>query len=230
MDTTIISVRNGLWLAVLILLLAAATRIHDAAHRTVWTDEGFMAWITSDLDVDTVMDRVEQWDRHPPLYVFWIGEWRTLAGDSRIALRFWAIMSGLLSTALVYRIGADAFGASAGRYAALLYAVLHMAVYYAQEIRGYGALMLAVCLMSLFFLRYLRRPHGRTRRILLVGYALSVALMLYTVYLGLLVLAVQGVITLLWRGAWRHKFRLAGAVAAAFVLVRALAGRHFTPG
>ncbi len=211
MDTTIISVRNGLWWVVLILLLAAAIRIHGTAHRPVWTDEGFMTWLTSDLDFDTVMDRAERWDRHPPLYAFWIGGWRTIAGESRIALRYWAIMSGLLSTALVYRIGADGFGESSGRYAALLYAVLRMAVYYAQEIRGYGTLMLAVCLMSFFFLRYLRRPRG----IWLVGYALSTALMLYTVYVGLLVLAVQGVITLLWRGAWRHKFQLAGAVMVA---------------
>jgi mannosyltransferase len=203
-----------LWPVVLILLLAGAARFHGAAHRTVWTDEGFMAWITSDLHFDTVIDRTEQWDRHPPLYVFWLGEWRTVAGDSRIALRFWAIMSGLLSTALVYRIGADWFSASAARYAALLYAVLHMAVYYAQEIRGYGLLMLAVCLMSFFFLRYLRRP----RRAWLIGYTLSVTLMLYTVYLGLFVLAVQGLIALIWRGTWRQKFGLAGAVAAALVL------------
>ncbi len=178
-----------------------------------------MAWITEDMSPDVVIDRVEMWDRHPPLYVLLVGTWRTAAGDSRIALRFWAIMSGLLTTALVYRIGADAFGADVSgartaRYGALLFAVLNMAVYYAQEIRAYSALMLAVCLMTLFFVRYLRRP----RVSLLVGYALSVALMLYTVYLGVLVLAVQGVIALLWRGPWRAKLRLGAAVAAAFVL------------
>jgi 4-amino-4-deoxy-L-arabinose transferase-like glycosyltransferase len=206
--------RKLLWPVVLILLLAAATRFHDAAHRPVWTDEGFMAWITSDLDFHTVIDRAEQWDRHPPLYDFWVGEWRTVAGDSRIALRFWAIMSGLLSTALVYRIGADAWNERAARFAALLYAVLHMAVYYAQEIRGYGLLMLSVCLMTFFFVRYLRHPRNRW----LIGYALSVALMLYTVYLGVLVLAVQGLITLVWRGTWRQRFKLAGAVAAGVAL------------
>jgi 4-amino-4-deoxy-L-arabinose transferase-like glycosyltransferase len=203
-----------LWPMILILLLATATRFHDAAHRTVWTDEGFMAWVTSDRDFDTVIDHVERWDRHPPLYVFWLAEWRTIAGDSRIALRFWAIMSGLLSTALVYRIGADWLGARAACYAALLYAVLRMAVYYAQEIRGYGLLMLTICLMTFFFLRYLRRP----RRVWLIGYTVSLALMLYSVYLGLLILAVQGVIALIWRGTWRQKLGLAGSVAAAFVL------------
>jgi hypothetical protein len=198
----------------LILLLAAGMRILGAADRPVWTDEGFMAWITGDLDVDTVVERAETWDRHAPMYVFVVGGWREIAGDSRIALRFWAIMSGIVATALVYRLGADAFGALIGRYAAMLFAVLKMAVYYGQEIRGYGWLIMAVCWMALFFLRYLRHP----RPIYLVGLTLSVALMLYTVYLGVLILAVMGLITLVWRGTWRHRFALLGAVLAGIAL------------
>jgi 4-amino-4-deoxy-L-arabinose transferase-like glycosyltransferase len=202
------------WAILLVLLLAAGTRILGAAERPVWTDEGFVAWITGETDPGAMVDKIEVWDRHPPLYVFWLAGWRQIAGDSRIALRFWAIASGLLATALVYRIGADTFGAQAGRYAALLFATLGMAIYYSQEIRDYGWLMLSVCLMSFFFLRYLSRPRGW----LLVGYALSLALMLYTVYLGALVVAIQGGIALLWRGARRDKLRLGMAWIAAGLL------------
>jgi hypothetical protein len=205
---------SQLLMITLILLLAAGTRILGTADRPVWTDEGFMAWITSDLDVETVVDRAEVWDRHAPMYVFVVGGWREIAGDSRIALRFWAIMSGIVAAALVYRIGADAFGEQVGRYAALLFAVLQMAVYYGQEIRGYGWLIMAVCWMAFFFLRYLRHP----RPIWLIGFALSVALMLYTVYLGVVMLAAMGLITLVWRGAWRHRFALLGAALAGVAL------------
>ena len=209
------STRGGvLFFITLILLLAAGTRILGTADRPVWTDEGFMTWITSDLDVETVVDRAEIWDRHAPLYVFVVGGWREIAGESRIVLRFWAIMSGLVATALVYRIGADTFGAQIGRYAALLFAVLEMAVYYGQEIRGYGWLIMAVCWMAFFFLRYLRHP----RPIWLIGFALSVALMLYTVYLGVVILVVMGLIVLVWRGSWRHRFALLGAVIAGVAL------------
>ncbi|MBN1564490.1 MAG: glycosyltransferase family 39 protein, partial [Anaerolineae bacterium] len=205
---------SHLLMITLILLLAAGTRILGTADRPVWTDEGFMTWITGDLDFDTVLDRAEIWDRHAPLYVFVVGGWREIAGDSRIALRFWAIMSGIVATALVYRMGADALGQQVGRYAALLFAILQMAVYYGQEIRGYGWLIMAVCWMAFFFLRYLRHP----RPLWLVGFTLSVTLMLYTVYLGVVILAVMGLVTLVWRGAWRHRLALLGAVLVGVAL------------
>jgi hypothetical protein len=206
--------RWAYWPAVLILLLAAAARFHGAADRPVWTDEGFVTWATDDPSLRVIFDKVEEWDRHPPLHVFTIGVWRQIAGESRIALRWWAIAAGLLSTALVYRLGADWFGRAAGGYAALLFAVLEMAVYYGAEIRDYGWLVLAVCLMSFFFLRLLRRPDPA----LWIGYVLSIAFMLYTVYLGLLVLAVQGLILLIARVDWRTKFRFVTAWIAAAAL------------
>ncbi len=203
-----------LWPVVLILLLAAAARVHGAASRPVWTDEGFVAWATADPDLGEVFDRIETWDRHPPLYVFTVATWRQFAGDARIALRWPAIAAGLLSAAVVYRIGADWLGRGPAAYAALVFAVSEMAVYYGQEIRDYGWLVLAVSLMSLFFLRCLRRP----RPLLLAGYVLSITFMLYTVYLGLLALAVQGIIWLIWRAALRDKLRLAAAWIAAAIL------------
>lgn len=207
--------RRWLVVMVLILLLAAGARIMGAATRPVWTDEGFTTWVTDTPDLHTILDRNEEWDRHPPLYFVWLRGWRSLAGESRMTLRFWAIAGGLLSAALVYRTGADWLDRRSGAYGALLFAVLDLAVYYGQEIRDYSWLVLAVCLMSLLFLRYLRRP----RPWLLVAYTLSVALMLYTVYLGLLVVAVQGVIGLLiWRGSWRDKARLVAAWIAAALL------------
>lgn len=206
--------RTSLWPVLLILLLAAAARFHGAASRPVWTDEGFVAWATADPDLAEVFDRIEEWDRHPPLYAFTLATWRQVAGDSRIALRWWAIAAGMLSTAVIYRIGADWLGRGAASYAALVFAVLGMAVYYGQEIRDYGWLVLAVSLMSLFFLRCLRRPHPAW----LAGYVLSIVFMLYTVYLGLLVLAVQGIVWLIWRAPWREKLRLAGAWIAAAIL------------
>ena len=202
-----------LWVT-LILLVAAGSRMTGIANRPVWTDEGFMAWISTDVDLDETLDEVEFWDRHSPLYVYVLAGWRQVAGDSRLALRFWAVMSGIIATALVYRIGADHIGVRAGQYAALLFAVLQITVDYGQEMRAYGWLVMVVCSMAFFFLRYLRHPRPRW----LIGFTLSIALMLYTVYLGVLLLAVMGLITLLWRGAWRHRFALLGAVAAGVVL------------
>jgi hypothetical protein len=198
----------------IILLLAAATRIINAGHFPVWTDEGWSTWATSDHRLEVILDKVAQ-DRHPPLYFLSLSGWWTIAGNSRIALRFLSIAGGILTVAAVYRIGADWFGRSAARYTALLVAVLDVTVYFSQEIRHYSWLTLSVCLMTLFFLRYLRQP----RTSLLIGYVLSITFMLYSLYIGILILFVQiGIGLLAWRGSVRHKIQLVVAWIVAGLL------------
>ncbi|MBN1202499.1 MAG: glycosyltransferase family 39 protein [Anaerolineae bacterium] len=200
--------------ALLILLLAAAARIHGTAQRPAWTDEGWSAWAARDHRVEVVVDKLAQ-DRHPPLYFLSLSGWWSVAGPSRVALRWLSVGAGLLTVAAAYRVGADWFGHRSARYGALLLAVLDLAIYYSQEIRHYGFLMLAVCLMTLFFLRYLRRPC----RSVWIAYTLSIAFMLYSLYLGLLVLAVQGIVGLLiWQGTRRQKAGLIAAWTGAAVL------------
>jgi len=83
---------------------------------------------------------------------------------------------GMLAVAVVYRLTRDWFGHTAAFYASLLFAVSDLVVQYSQQVRHYGWLTLAVALMSLLFLRALRKPTWL--RWLL--YALSVSFMMYT--------------------------------------------------
>lgn len=198
----------------LVLLLAAATRIVNSSHYPVWTDEGWTIWAVQSHDFGTVVNTLAN-DRHPPAYFLALSAWSSLAGESRLSLRYLSIMIGLLTVATVYRIARDEFGHRAGLYAALLMAVLSMPVYYSQEIRHYGLLALATTLMSLFFLRFLRRPFPSR----LIPYILATTLMLYTQWLGLAILALQvGFGLLIWRGTWRQKAYLITAWAVVFIL------------
>jgi len=197
-----------------ILLLAATLRIINADHFAVWTDEGWSTWAVSDHQLTTILGKVAA-DRHPPGYFLALSGWESLAGDSRIALRFLSIAAGLLIVAVTYRIGVEWFGRLTGIYAALLIAVLPSSIYYAQEIRNYAWLTLATLLMTLFVLRSLHKP----RRSTLIAYALSTTFMLYTLYIGVFVLIVHGAIGLLvWRGSIKQKAGLIGAWLLAIVL------------
>ncbi len=178
----------------LILIFAAATRIINVSSWPVWTDEGWSIWATDDARLDVVLDNLAH-DRHPPLYFVALRGWRSLAGDSPLALRYLSIAAGLLTVAVTYRIGADVFGKRAGLYAALLLAVLPIAVYYSQEVRHYGWFTLFVMLSWLCFLRYLKRPQLR----ILLGYILSLTLAFYTLYFAVLPLAVQVIVGLFWQ-------------------------------
>ncbi len=203
------------WAAIAaVLLLAAAMRIVNAGHWPVWTDEGASLYIAGDGSISEIMERL-QGNHHPPLYFAALGAWEHVVGQSRIALRMLTILGGMLAVAVVYRLTRDWFGHTAAIYAALLFAVSDLVVQYSQQIRHYGWLTLAVALMSLLFLRALRRP--TLLRWLL--YALSISLMMYIHYLGLMALAVQGVVGLfVWRGSLRLKARLIGAWLLAGIL------------
>ena len=203
-----------LWLILAVLLIAAAARIIGVNSFPVWTDEGWSIWAASSHQPDTILNIVAE-DRHPPLYFLSLGAWGALAGDSRLALRFLSIAGGILTVAIVYRISADVFGRRAGLFAALLLAVLGSAIYYSQEVRHYGWLTLFTALTWLFFLRYLRKPHQK----LWLAYVISVALLLYTQYFGVLALGVQVLVGLfLWGASFRRKLGLVAAWAAAFLL------------
>ncbi|MCA0457799.1 MAG: glycosyltransferase family 39 protein [Chloroflexi bacterium] len=181
---------------VLILLLAAATRITNVGSWPLWTDEGWSIWATDGSQLDVVFDNLAH-DRHPPLYFAALWGWRSLAGDSPLALRYISIAAGLLTVAVAYRIGADVFSRRAGLYAALLLAVLPIAVYYSQEVRHYGAFVLFVLLSWLCFLRFQKYPtFGKW-----LGYILGLTAAFYTLYFAVLPLAVQVVVGLVW--GWR---------------------------
>ncbi len=174
-------------LLVLILLLAAALRLSGASGTPVWTDEGWSAWATRD---PAQVVGIVAADRHPPLYFAALSLWRQAAGDSHLALRFLSIAAGVLTAAVVYRLGGDAFGRRAGLFAALLFAALPVAVYYGGEIRHYSWLTLFTALAWLVLLRWLKRP----RRGLWAAYVLLAAAMLYTLYFAAFALVAQGVV------------------------------------
>jgi 4-amino-4-deoxy-L-arabinose transferase-like glycosyltransferase len=214
--------QRALWTGVCLLALAAALRIIGAGSYPVWTDEGWSIWAASDLS--TTIDKLSA-DRHPPLYFLALGAWEGAAGDSRIALRFLSIAAGLLSVAAVYRLGADVLGRAGGLYAALLFATNPMAVYYSQEVRHYGWLVLGAALLSLFFLRYLRKQ----TRLTFILYTLSIVFSLYTLYFAVFILAIQGLIGLLAGGRARRGLFAAWVLAAvAFLPWAVVAVRQFT--
>lgn len=195
-------------------MLAAAVRITNAGGWPVWTDEGFSMYAISEPQLDRIADKLTE-DFHPPLYLFTLAGWRGLVGESRIALRMLTILGGMIAAAAVYRTGRDWFGHRAALYGLLLFAALDVVVHYAQQIRQYGWLVLAVSLLSLLFLRALQRPSLAR----MIAYTLAVSFTLYTLYLGAVIVVVQGaVVVFLWRAAWRVKLRFFAAWLAAAVM------------
>ncbi|MAU08479.1 MAG: hypothetical protein CL607_01560 [Anaerolineaceae bacterium] len=193
-----------LFYLVLILLLAALVRLVGSTHFTLWTDEGWTTWFVQDQNPLLTMGRLLR-SRHPPLFFITLATWQNFAGTSHLAMRFPEIMMGIFATAVVYRLAADVFNLRVGLYAALLFSVLDIAVYYTQEVRHYGWLMSIGALTSMLFLRFIKEPSNRHW----LMYSISVTLLMLTHYFGIFIMGIQFLFGMfLWRADRPQKRRL----------------------
>ena len=131
---TKVSVRR-FYVAVLIVLLAFALRLHAIDRQDIWGDEAFSIWLSSQPLPEVVAGGA---DTHPPLYPFLLYAWLRAAGSSPLAVRFLSALIGTLTVPLVFVLGLRAFGQATGLLASLLTAVSPVLVYYSQETRMYG--------------------------------------------------------------------------------------------
>ncbi len=169
-------------LDVAIVLLAGIVRVCGLRTQSLWMDEAFshlfatlplgLAWRA--MIVDAV---------HPPLYYLLLRPWLTLAGDGEFALRFPSALAGVLTVALLLRVGRDWLGEGAARWAALLLALNPFHVWYSQEARMYALLGLSSLAVLTAFWRVLCRRRRGDWAILGVLSALAYVTHYFALYL-----------------------------------------------
>ncbi len=132
------------WFA-LLLAVAVVVRL-PGLNESLWFDE---LWATNVM-IGTLGDflRSALADVHPPLHGFlaWISI--RLFGDSELAVRSLALVSGLMTIGLMPLLGARYASARAGWFAAWLMALSPVHIWYSQEARGYALLMLLAVLFA----------------------------------------------------------------------------------
>lgn len=195
-----------------ILLLAFALRLYRLGYQSIWYDEGVSIHLArkslAALTAHTAGDI------HPPFYYYLLHFWIKAAGSSEFAVAFLSVTFGLLLIPLVYRIGRHLCNPIVGSLAALLVAISPYNLWYSQEMRMYtlGASLGLISLYSL--LRLLAPPESRTQnmecRVCWVGYILSAALGLYTLYYFAFLLVFLNLFVLGW---WLGVRRRGGRVS-----------------
>ncbi len=176
-----------LLLVAFILTFGLFARLYDINRESFWADEGWTMLLAKGPTLPDVVRTMAD-DQHPPLYFIQIHYWIDLFGNSETMTRLLSTFWSLIGIALIYRLTTDAFGPGAGLVAALLLALWDNDIMLARDVRHYSQMATLVTASALFYLRYMRRP---TRTNGIAWFLASVALM-YTHYLGALLLAVQG--------------------------------------
>src|SRR5215471_6400520 len=87
----------------LIVLLAAALRLHEIGRQSLWNDEGNTLRLV-ERSVPSLLENASH-DIHPPGYYLALKAWWSLTGESEFALRAFSALTGLLTVACVYTLG-----------------------------------------------------------------------------------------------------------------------------
>lgn len=167
---------SGWWTLTLSLILLAWTlRLFRLGGPGFWYDEGYIVYLAR-LPLSEILPWTAA-DFTPPLYHCAQALWLRLAGASEFAVRFPSACAGLLTVAVVVRLGCDFDSRPAGLLAGLLATLSPFYVWYSQEARMYMPQAFFATSATLLLLRALRRPD---RRRLWAGFALLDILALYT--------------------------------------------------
>ncbi|HEX2622733.1 MAG TPA: glycosyltransferase family 39 protein, partial [Phototrophicaceae bacterium] len=182
-------------LALAVILLAAALRLHLLGAQSLWNDEG-NAYVQSTRTFGDIASNAAR-DIHPPGYYWLLAVWRVLTGSSEFALRTLSAFAGILTVAFTYALGRRLYSRLAGLTAAALVTLNTFNLYYSQEARMYALLGLWSIIAMWALVMVIRT--GRWQWALTL--ALTNAVGLYTHYAYPAVMIVQGVLFLIWIGA-----------------------------
>jgi 4-amino-4-deoxy-L-arabinose transferase-like glycosyltransferase len=204
-----------IWLALLTVVLFGAfvLRLWNLGTQSLWHDE---AW--SVMSAYQPLRPIDP--NYPPFFTVLLGAWVTVAGDSVWAMRYWSLLFGVATVAVVALAARRWFGKRAAIIAATLVAVSPLLWVYAQEIRSYVLIPIQVTIL-LALAEALLRPRDRIPRRVWVWLALVEIIMLYTHNLAVPVVAwlnVVVVVVFLQRRDWPRLRTWVLSQAGLFVL------------
>jgi mannosyltransferase len=189
--------RPGLLAA--ILILATLLRAWDLGRLSFWYDEVVsmrLALAQGPRELIRLLGEIDA--TRAPLHPFLLQAWVRVFGPSEAAGRAFSVVCGVLTVALIARIGRRAFDDDAtGLWAAGLAAVSPSLVLYSREARMYAWLVLVTC----FAWHELLALRGGITPLRLALYTLALVALCYSHPLGLLMTAALGLAMLLNRKA-----------------------------
>ena len=226
------------WLLALLPLLLAAALVVPLLDVDAFNGDEPASLLAAGILRSGPWSLADVWDntapRHPPGWVVLLSVWGLFVGWSEFAIRALSLFIGLLTLAWVYRVGRGFFAPAAGLIAALLLSasVFHLAYMARAELYAPVALYAVICVW--YYWRVALHPQQPGKGVQ-AGLLLGSIGLLYSHYLGALLLPVLGLFHLLFvpknRRWWRPVllFGLA-TLAGALQLPLLLRGLAYTEG
>jgi mannosyltransferase len=222
-----LSGRTRLALLALVVLLGFGLRLYRLGYQELRGDEGYSYPFTTIPVAELLPELARLDEEHSPLHYLLLVTWTGLVGDSEFAMRFPALVPGVLTLPLLYHLGRGFGGRRGGLLLAGLGALAPSLVWQSQDVRNvYSLAILFGSLATLLLLRIVKsegRDPGATRMARAGSwllYALAAALTVYGHYYGVFALLAHGIylITAASRRRLLPRWIGAGFVAALLFL------------
>jgi len=174
-----------------ILLLGLFLRIYDLSKESIWYDEAGSV-MYAELNIFQLLETVASHDCTPPLYYVILHYWIGLFGESEFTIRLFSVIISLSSIYVLYKVGTLLFNKNVGLLSSLILAVSSFHIYYTQEARSYGLMVLLTLLSFYFLIKILKKRKLAAS----IGYIIASILLMYTHLYGLFVVIAQNIFLL----------------------------------
>ncbi len=203
--------------------MGAGLRVIGMTQADIWFDEGFTYYALKVPDLFQALLR----DDHPPTYFALLKVWTSFVGQGELGLRYLSALLAMLGLAMMYPLAQEILKhrphPSRWIYpilAVLVFSLLDMQQYIAQEARMYALYVLFAITSMWAFLRWIRTGS----RALAVLWVFMTAFCVYTHYLGAWTGVTQGIYALLFLRGRKRLEAIAGLTIAAIVFTPWLVG------
>lgn len=170
----------------IIYLVGIVLRFINIDTRPLDGDEGIVAKMIYDNSWQFAISEIAR-DVHPPLYYLLTKLSLSIFGVSEFSLRLVSAISGILLVVAVYYFAKEFLNKKIALVSSLIVAISAYLIYFSQEARMYSLFALLAVLSYYFFLKYLKKD----KLVYLVFYILSTVLLIYTQYLGFVIIFSQ---------------------------------------
>ena len=198
----------------IIILLGAVLRLYKVNYQSLWFDEIYTIQPTDPQNsIQYIIDYCKE--DQPPAFFLYVHYFFKIFGYNDLNGRIASAIIGIVSLPVIYLLGKELRGKTAGLLAALLTSINYFHIKYSQEVRFYGMAFLFSALSYWFFIRAFKSPTLTN----LAAYVLTTTILLYTHYFGLIIFAVQAFTFIVLIIFYRRdkKFIIAGLISGLLV-------------
>ena len=174
-------------LLVLLILLSLILRLNDLGKESLWLDEIYGTLLTAKQPIDYLLN--PHINLPVSTYHIILHYWMQIFGQSEFSIRFPALIFGVLSIFVIYKVGKEIFNQEVGFLSALMLAISPFHLHYSQEARPYSLLMLLSLVSIYYFIRFLKSGNKKDG----IVYTLSTLIGIYTHYFIFFLLIFQNI-------------------------------------